>query len=52
LIRNLEVLVLGGRPNREPIARYRPFVTNTREEIITAIDDSKPKLGQSRSNVL
>lgn len=36
---NLDVLVLGGRPLREPVARYGPFVMNTREEIITAIED-------------
>lgn len=37
--RNLEALVLGSRPIREPIAHYGPFVMNTREEIITAIED-------------
>jgi quercetin 2,3-dioxygenase len=36
---NLEVLVLGGRPIREPIAHYGPFLMNTRQEIIEAIDD-------------
>ncbi|NND75029.1 MAG: pirin family protein [Ilumatobacter sp.] len=34
-----EVLLLGGRPIGEPIARYGPFVMNTRTEIIEAIDD-------------
>jgi redox-sensitive bicupin YhaK (pirin superfamily) len=34
-----EILVLGGRPLREPIARYGPFVMNTRQEIEEAIDD-------------
>src|SRR6266540_6346286 len=35
----LEILVLGGRPIRETIAFYGPFVMNTREEIIQAIAD-------------
>jgi redox-sensitive bicupin YhaK (pirin superfamily) len=34
-----EVLLLGGRPIREPIAHYGPFVMNTRQEIIETIDD-------------
>jgi redox-sensitive bicupin YhaK (pirin superfamily) len=36
---NLEVLLLGGLPIREPIAHYGPFLMNTREQIIEAIDD-------------
>ncbi|MGI8759279.1 MAG: pirin family protein [Acidimicrobiales bacterium] len=35
----LEVLVLGGRPLREPIATYGPFVMNTRSELIEAVED-------------
>ncbi|MGH9287901.1 MAG: pirin family protein [Acidimicrobiales bacterium] len=35
----LEVLLLGGLPIGAPIAHYGPFVMNTREEILQAIDD-------------
>ena len=35
----LEVLVLGGLPLREPVARYGPFVMSTRQEIIEAVED-------------
>jgi redox-sensitive bicupin YhaK (pirin superfamily) len=36
---NLEVLLLGGLPIREPIAHYGPFLMNTRQQIIEAIED-------------
>ena len=32
-------LLIAGRPLREPVARYGPFVMNTREEIIEAVQD-------------
>jgi quercetin 2,3-dioxygenase len=43
---NLEVLILGGQPIREPIAWYGPFVMNTHAEIAQALSDYKAgKLG-------
>ncbi|HKY78129.1 MAG TPA: pirin family protein [Acidimicrobiia bacterium] len=43
---NLEVVVLGGRPIRETIAWYGPFVMNTRAEVMQAVEDYQAgKLG-------
>src|SRR4051794_12627926 len=36
---DMEILLLGGLPIREPIAHYGPFLMNTRQEIMDAIDD-------------
>jgi len=42
----LELLLIGGIPLREPIARYGPFVMNTQQEIYQAIEDYRNgKLG-------
>ncbi|WP_197383688.1 pirin family protein [Mycolicibacterium mengxianglii] len=36
---NLEVLLLGGRPIREPVVQSGPFVMNTRDEVLRAYAD-------------
>jgi quercetin 2,3-dioxygenase len=35
----LEVLILGGRPIREPVFHYGPFVMNSKSELIQALED-------------
>ena len=43
----LEVLVIGGRPIREPLAWAGPFVMNTKSEVMQAYEDfQRGRMGQ------
>ena len=41
---NSRVIVIAGKPLNEPIAQYGPFVMNTREELVQAVDDFRAGL--------
>jgi redox-sensitive bicupin YhaK (pirin superfamily) len=49
----MEVLLLGGRPIREPVFAYGPFVMNSKSEIIQALEDYESgKFGSIPPNAL
>ncbi|OYO25224.1 pirin [Enemella dayhoffiae] len=49
----LELVLLGGRPINEPVVHYGPFVMNTRDEIIAAVEDFQSgKFGQVPAGAL
>ncbi len=49
----LEVLLLGGRPIREPVVQYGPFVMNSKSELVQAMEDfNAGKFGAIPPNAL
>jgi redox-sensitive bicupin YhaK (pirin superfamily) len=50
---NLEVFLIGGQPIREQVIQYGPFVMNTKEEIIQAMEDyQKGRFGHIPVNAI
>ena len=51
--RSMEVLLLGGRPIREPVFHYGPFVMNSKSEVAQAFEDYQSgKFGTIPPNAL
>src|SRR4051812_47077175 len=49
----MEVLILGGRPIREPVFHYGPFVMNSKAELVQAMEDfNAGKFGAIPPNAL
>jgi quercetin 2,3-dioxygenase len=49
----LDVLILGGRPIREPVFHYGPFVMNSKSELLEAMEDyQRGKFGNIPPNAL
>jgi redox-sensitive bicupin YhaK (pirin superfamily) len=41
---NTRAILIAGKPLNEPIAQYGPFVMNTREDLVQAVDDFRAGL--------